>query len=262
MDSTIVEKNCSPADNVNWVAGNGECLRIQTFNEKKNPSALIVFIHGDGSRGGPSDYLARYVSTLSPESNDLVGVVLIRPGYHDKEGFRSTGDNFERRDSYTAHNVDAIASALKNLKSWYRPKQLIVAGHSGGAAITGVIIGKHPSLVDGAVLAACPCDISRWRASRGGHWYRSLSPSSYADRIDKSTRVIAIAGAEDKNTFPALTIDYVARLQSSGIDASYQVLEGVSHSGTARSEQFFSAILRLAQENLISATSSLSPVAE
>ena len=70
-------------------------------------------------------------------------VVLIRPGYDDWFGYRSSGSTNGRRDNYTSHNIAAVASALATLKSFHGPRRLIVAGHSGGAAITAVIIGKY-----------------------------------------------------------------------------------------------------------------------
>ncbi len=244
------ESRC-PADDVEWVAGNDECLRIRAFNARafdaeQRPNALVVLVHGDVSRGGPADYLLPIVPRLSPEENGIVVVALYRPGYHDGEGNRSSGTHHQRRDSYTPHNIDAIAAAIGNLHAAYRPRRLVVAGHSGGAAIAGVIIGRFPGLADAAVLAACPCDIARWRATRRSRWSRSLSPSAYADDVEPTTQVVAITGAADQNTYPALTIDYVESLRARGVDAVYQILEGVTHGGAARSEQFLSAIVRVA----------------
>ena len=38
------------------------------------------------------------------------------PGDFDSSGNQSSGDNFNRRDSYTRHNIDAIATALQTLR--------------------------------------------------------------------------------------------------------------------------------------------------
>ncbi len=167
IEKTVKEK-CSSLDNKNYVFGGGECFRIKTTNVINNPKALIILIHGDVSSGGASDYLAKRAFRTNPETNGFTVITLIRPGYYDSERNYSTGSAGNRKDQYTAHNVDAIASAIKNLKKIYKPNKVIVAGHSGGAAITGVIIGRHPQIVDGAVLAACPCDVPRWRW--GNNW--------------------------------------------------------------------------------------------
>ncbi len=242
----IIEESCSPTDNINYVFGNKECFRIITSNPIKKPKALVVLIHGDVSSGGASDYLAKRAYRLEPKVNNFTVVALIRPGYFDSDGNYSTGSDNNRRDHYTAHNVDAIASAIKNLKEEYRPSKIIIAGHSGGAAIAGNIIGRHPNLIDGAVLVACPCDIPRWRAKRNSSWTSSLSPMTYVKDI-KNTKVTVIAGGDDSNTFPSLMSDYVDALKKNGVDASFSLLEGVSHNGVARSDEFFSAIADIAK---------------
>ncbi len=242
-----IKSKCTTANINNYVIGDGECLRIKTSNAMKNPQTLIVLIHGDGSGGGPSDYLAKQVHKINPEKNRFTVVTLIRPGYFDREGNYSTGSNYKRRDNYTAHNIDAIAAAIQKLKEVYEPNKVVVAGHSGGAAITGTIIGRHPSFIDGAVLAACPCNIGRWRAAKKRKpWRRSLSPASYVDKIT-GTKVVAIAGSADNNTFPELMSDYIESLQARGIAAKFHLLEGISHNGTARSKEFLSAIIELAK---------------
>ncbi len=244
-NTKIIKENCSPPDNKNWVLGGEECFRIKTENAINNPKALIVLIHGDVSSGGPSDYLYKQVLRMNPKYNQFVIVTLIRPGYFDSEGNYSTGSDNNRKDHYTNHNIEAIASAIINLKKFYKPNKVVVAGHSGGAAITGSIIGKYPSLIDGAVLAACPCDIPRWRAMRKP-WFHSLSPISFVKKV-KGTNVVAIAGSRDRNTFPKLMRDYIEKLKASGINASFYLLEGATHNGTARSEKFFSTIVDLAK---------------
>jgi pimeloyl-ACP methyl ester carboxylesterase len=245
-NQAIIKKHCTPADNINWVKGKEECVRIITQNPIKNPKALVVLIHGDVSRGGASDYLAKRAYRIEPEFNQFTVVTLIRPGYFDSKGNYSTGSDNNRRDHYTTHNVDAIASAIKKLKEKYKPSKVVVAGHSGGAAIAGNITGRHPNLIDGIVLAACPCDIPRWRATRNSSWSSSLSPISYVKNI-KNTKVAVIAGGDDSNTFPNLMSDYVDELRKNGVDASFSLLEGVSHNGVARSDEFFSAITDIAK---------------
>lgn len=45
------------ADNRARVAANDECLVIRTYGESAERTSLIIFIHGDGYRGGSSDYM-------------------------------------------------------------------------------------------------------------------------------------------------------------------------------------------------------------
>ncbi len=245
----IASQQCHPADNINYVSGGGECLRIIITNKKVKPKSLVVIIHGDTSKGGPSDYFVRRVQQLNPFANDMMVVTLIRPGYYDKNYNYSTGSNYGRGyKSYTAHNVDSIAKAIKTLKDVYQPQKLIVVGHSGGAAITANMIGRHHNLVDGAVLSSCPCNIAKWREGHGKKVRkntRTLSPIDFAHNV-KNTSVIAISGSRDKNTFPRLSSEYIDTLQKYGVDAKF-ILVDASHNGAARSKEFYSSILELAQ---------------
>lgn len=232
-------------DKINWVSAKGECLRVLTKNPINKPKALIVFLHGDGSRGGPSDYLAGRSHKVNPAKNNFVVVNIIRPGYFDSDDNYSTGYNNNRSDNYTKDNIDIISNAISNLKKHYQPQKIIIAGHSGGAAITGNIIGLYPDLIDGVVLAACPCNVPLWRATRSGGKWLSLSPSSFVTAV-KKTKVIVIAGDKDTNTFPSLMENYIDTLKSRGVNAEYILLANVSHNGTARANEFFSSIIRLA----------------
>ncbi len=237
--------NCDPPDNLNWVAGEGECLKIKTLNKElsgKNPT-LVVFLHGDVSGGGPASYY--YSRAERFEGSSAVPVVLIRPGYYDSQGNYSTGSDCGRGDCYTPHNVDAIAEAIKSIKEFHKARNVILVGHSGGAAIAGVIIGRHPGLVDGAVLAACPCNMDEFnelRLSRGRRAWSSLSPHSFVDGIPPTTQVIAITGDEDEKTPPFLAERYIKELQAMSIEASFVSIEGGTHNGSAGSSEFYDAI--------------------
>jgi pimeloyl-ACP methyl ester carboxylesterase len=107
---------------------------------------------------------------------------------------------------------------------------VVYVGHSGGAAIGGVLIGRRRGLVDAAVLVSCPCDIDRWNS---GHkrepWTRSLSPSMFAHRVPTETQVVAITGERDANTPPALARSYVAKLSERGVSARAVIVDGASH---------------------------------
>ena len=240
-------KACEQGNTVQWVTGGGECLRVITENPMQNPRALVVFLHGDISRGGHANYLADRMRELEPENNDIVAVALMRPGYEDRAGNRSSGSHNGRRDHYTRHNIKAVAEAVKQLKTAYSPRTTIIAGHSGGAAIAGVIAGKHPGVADHFVLASCPCDIRQWRRSRGrSNWDNSLSPSDYVDAIPERTRIIALSGTEDANTTPELIESFVARLKQRSLGVDHVEMD-VGHNGTARESDFFAAILSLSE---------------
>lgn len=239
-----VRSETCAADHLSRVRGGDECLVIKTFG---TPSAtgttLAVFIHGDGSSGGPSDYLYERAERFAADG--VVAVALIRPGYFDAAGNESTGESFRRNgDGYQPAVVDAVAAAVKSLKEFYSAKKVVLVGHSGGAAISGVILGRFPGLADAAVLAACPCNVAEWRIMRKGNntWTRSLSPHDFAAAIPATTKVIALTGSRDNNTFPEIARTYIDDLKKRGLDARYIEVSGDSHNSVARSDDFYTAV--------------------
>lgn len=244
--SALAQAPCQPPDNETRVAGGKECLVIRTFRPA-NPGSepkLLIFIHGDLSGGGPADYI--YERAREALAEGRVVVSLVRPGYADGEGNQSTGDNFGRNDSYTAHNVDAVAAAIKTLREHHKASYVVLVGHSGGAAISGVILGRHPGLVAGAVLAACPCDIAAWRAGRRA-WRQSLSPDDFLKRVPVTTRVITVTGDKDDNTRPILAEDYAKTLAKRGVPARFVLVPGAGHNDVMRRPE-----VRAAVEDLVS----------
>ena len=235
-------KTCA-ADNKTRVTANGECLVIEVFGETAEQTSLVVFIHGDGYRGRPSDYLYPLAERLGAKG--VVAVGLIRPGYFDSDNNRSTGNSYRKKgDGYKPHIVKAVAEAIKALKAHYKAGYVVLAGHSGGAAIAGVILGKYPGLVNAAVLGGCPCNVPKWRIKRRGrnNWHSSLSPHDFVGKIDKKTKVVAITGSDDRNTVPEFGKDYVKSLKDNGIDATFIELPNVSHNGVVRTEEYEHAI--------------------
>jgi dienelactone hydrolase len=223
--------SCPPRSTIaEHVFGGGLCMAVTTFGSESagaNP-ILIVAVHGDISDGGAATYHADFARTLARPG--VIAVALIRPGYAGGDGRRSQGSNYGRSDSYTATTVSAIGAAIDALRRHYRPRRVIYVGHSGGAAIGGVLIGKRPKLVDAAVLVSCPCDIARWLAERRQpQWTRSLSPAHHLHRVAATTRVIAITGAADDNTKPHLARGYIARLAARGVPARFEAVDGAGH---------------------------------
>ena len=153
------------------------------------------------SDGGAATYHVAFAKALARLGT--VVVALTRPGYTDDRGRTSQGRSYGRQDNYTRDTIAAVSGAIAALKSHYRPRRVIYVGHSGGAAIGGVLIGR-PDLIDAAVLVSCPCDLARWlRERQRPAWQRSESPLRYAGRVPRRTRVTVIAGGLDANTFPA-----------------------------------------------------------
>ena len=224
---------CPPDSRITeWVFGGGLCLAATTFGAETASPTLIVVVHGDISDGGAATYHVALAKTLARPG--AVVVALTRPGYTDDRGRVSEGHTYGRQDNYTRDTIAAVGGAIAALKSHYRPHRMIYVGHSGGAAIGGVLIGrnrdKSRGLIDAAVLVSCPCDIPRWlRQRKQPAWRRSESPSFYAARVPRGARVAVIAGDGDGNTFPAQAEDYVKRLARRGVDARFILVEGAGH---------------------------------
>ena len=218
------------ADPTQWIDGGEYCLAMRVAGHIDSGKAknLVVLIHGDVSAGGPADYM--YKRAVALGNDETIAVALIRPGYEDSNGNVSQGSHNNRRDHYTATNIDAIADAIRRLKKRYGVTRTIVLGHSGGAAITGVMLGKHPGIADGAVLVSCPCNIPEWRRQWGRNlWRKSLSPHAFMDGIPSTSTIIAITGNQDDNTSPDLGKNYVNMLLKRGIAASFWSVEGGEH---------------------------------
>ena len=238
------------ADNETRVAANDECLVIKTYGEPAERTSLIIFIHGDGYRPDPSDYRPSDYMYRIAQRYDRKGVVavgLIRPGYFDSNGNHSSGNSHRDKDNYQLDVIRTVAAAVKVLKNHYKAENVILVGHSGGSAISGVIVGKYPDLVNAAVLSACPCNVANWRTMRRGYnnWNRSLSPHEFIGTISKETRIVAVTGANDGNTEPIIARDYVASLKDIGIDATFIEVPGIGHNDVVRSRDFATAINQL-----------------
>src|SRR5262249_52837251 len=125
---------------------------------------LLVVLHGDAPFAKP-DYQDRFASSAAARYPDLVVAAILRPGYTDPAGHTSEGERGATTgDNYNATNTDAIASAIGALRDRFHASRVVLAGHSGGAAISANILGRHPALASAALLVSCPCDVAKWRA--------------------------------------------------------------------------------------------------
>lgn len=187
---------------------------------------LVVILHGDG---GPNRYAA-YAEALAGAAAGTTVVALTRPAFTGATG-TSPGQN-PQRDHYTPSNNALVAQSLQAMDASLRPGRIIVMGHSGGAAQLATIIATHPGTVDVAILAACPCDVPRWRRHRTGqdNWTASQSPLDVAGAIGRGTRVLAVTLARDGNTLPQFAERYIDAARAAGANATLSVPAGGSHS--------------------------------
>jgi pimeloyl-ACP methyl ester carboxylesterase len=197
---------------------------------------LIVVVHGD-SPNGPPTYHYRFAETVAAAIPDVVAAAILRPGYSDGDD-RSDGMRGETTgDNYTPEVVDAVATALAELKGRYSPRWVVLVGHSGGAAILANLLGRSGAIADAALLVSCPCDLAAWRkhmqqVKGGSIWerpVRSLSPIAVIDGIAPSTGIWMLVGSDDEVTPPALTLAYAEALRKHGGSVNVTVAPGLPH---------------------------------
>jgi pimeloyl-ACP methyl ester carboxylesterase len=237
---------CETEDFETKVTGVSQCLLIRRYGGTE-PTAMVVWLHGDGSDGGPANYHFRFAQKAAADfsASNVMSVALVRPGYPDGSGASSTVSFFHggRSDHYTQENIAEVGAVIEKLRTKYKPKSVIIVGHSGGAATAAVLLGMKPRLADAAVLVSCPCDLVSWRIGRR-QWDRSENPTRWVEKISASTRVIALTGTKDDNTSPNLASTYVNLLRSRGIDATFQLIAEGTHRGALGSAEVFDAIAK------------------
>ncbi|WP_417728430.1 alpha/beta hydrolase family protein [Roseovarius sp.] len=192
--------------------------------------ALVVVVHGDVSKGGPATYHYDLAKQIAEQSKDVSVFALVRPGYTGKKGQNSPGSNTGRRDHYTKENNALVAKTIQNLAKSIGASKVIGIGHSGGAAQLGAIAGIYPGLLDSVILVSCPCNIPEWRAKRGkSAWTNSLSPHDHIAAMARGTRIFAVVGDKDTNTYPELSEAFVLAAKARGLPAAYVPVKGASH---------------------------------
>lgn len=230
-----------------WITANGLRLKVKIYksaNLSEHP-VLALVLHGDLlAPGAPPTYHYEFARRATEQMDDLIVAPMLRPGYADDDGDRSEGKQGMRTgDNYTPDVMDAVAQAVRALKIRFHPSATVLAGHSGGAAIAGNVLGRYPSEVNGALLVSCPCDLSAWRKHMMKYYFRkvgplsllflapvgSLSPVDLAGKVLPSTRVRMVVGSRDPVAPPNLTQEYAEALRKHGVDAAVTIAPGLEH---------------------------------
>lgn len=203
---------------------------------KVDNRVLVVLLHGDSAGGLAQRHIDRWARAAKILTEPTQRTIfLVRPGYSSPIGDSSGWAN-QRDDDYTAENVQRVATALKNLKAHYKASKLLLIGHSGGAAIGALLLGRHPDALDGAVLLGCPCDVPNWRQHRSIQrgrqtpWPNSLNPMDAIAQIPTSKVVLAITGSMDDNTLPKFAQSWIDAARARGVDAKFILAIDQDHS--------------------------------
>ena len=242
----IAAEPCQQPDNVTQMTGGKECLVIKTYRGSGGGTApgLFVLLHGNASKGGAATF--HYTVAQALAVPNVIAVAMIRPGYYDETGHWSTGSDLGRNDNYTAEIIDDIADAVKTLKDVYKPRKVILVGHSGGAAIAAVILGRFPRLIDGAVLVGCPCGTGNGRIGEPGSLMaHSENAARYVERVPLDARIAVLVGSEDTRTPPFVSERYVALLKARGIAVSLTEIPQADHDAAFRSRTTLMGALEL-----------------
>ena len=227
-----------------WIDVDGGRLKTRVYagpSLSRSP-VLVMVLHGDIPDPPPS-YQYDFAKVFATDGGKAVaaGVVaagVLRPGYSDPTGDRSSGDMGRAvADNYTPEVVDAVARAARELSNAHHAHAIVLVGHSGGAAIAANVLGRYPGLVAGAVLVGCGCDPTAWRTRRraetGNSIFdgptRSLQPLILAREVAPGTIVRLVVGENDDVTPPAYSHAYATDLREHGIDASVDVIPGLGH---------------------------------
>jgi pimeloyl-ACP methyl ester carboxylesterase len=230
-----------------WLRANGLRIKAKIYQSARRSDhpVLAVVLHGDLLEpGAPPTYHYEFARRAAGQIDNLVVAALLRPGYADDEGDRSEGrQGLRTGDNYTPEVIDAVAQIAGALRARFHPAAALLVGHSGGAAISADVLGRHPGVVDGALLVSCPCDVTAWRRrmirsqfSRIGPFsllflapVKSLSPLDLAGGVRPSARIRLVVGSRDNTAPPEFTLRYAAALQRHGVDAAVRIAPGLEH---------------------------------
>lgn len=227
-------------DNINWVATKAGHIHIKTFTSDTilgSPNLAFV-LHGDAPDIKPNGQYG-LASIIAHTNKNTIGIGILRPGYSDPDSNTSDGmRGMAIGDNYTEDRIKAIAEVIQKLKKVYKPKNTILIGHSGGAAIAADIIALYPGLVNSAVLIGCPCYVSEWRTYRlhcpnsSPQWstaVTSISPDQVADKINDTTKVVIISGDKDVMVPQLYSLNYYNYLQSKNKSVRFVNVMGEGH---------------------------------
>ena len=201
---------------------------------------LVVALHGDAPPPHEHpDYQYIFASKVAAMSQGVLAVGLLRPGYTDPRGNHSGGELGQLNgDNWNARNTDAVAEAIRTLKCRYHARNVVVAGHSGGAAITANILGRHPGLIDVALLVSCPCgSVEEWRKNMlqltGIPVFKgeihTLSPIEQVKDISDHVAITLMVGTQDKVAPQKFSEQYLATASKLGKNVKLIKLKGRPH---------------------------------
>ena len=178
------------------------------------------------------------IDQVEATHRDVVAVGLLRPGYTDPQGNRSDGERGEAAgDNWNVTNTEAIADAIGGLKRRWNARKVVVAAHSGGAALAANVLGRHPALIDQALLVSSAYDVEKWRQymfeQTGESVFQgkieTLSPIEQITGMSDQVEVTLMVGSEDEVAPPSFSEQYETAARKHGKRVRLVRLEGEGH---------------------------------
>ena len=232
--------NCEKNDTLNYITTQHGCLFVKVFKSDSitlKPN-LFIIIHGDAPFNPPS-YQYKLSQKLSEQVKNTIIVSVLRPGYKDNESNKSDGKRGQTTgDNYTQEVINSLTEVIKELKIRFKPSKTIIAGHSGGAAISADIVSLTTQLVDKSILVSCPCDVEAFRKSMAlkQPFYRawrdsvkSISPIDVIKNINRNADIILIHGQEDDIVPFEIAENYFKKLKQNNIKVELIPIENAGH---------------------------------
>lgn len=198
---------------------------------------LVVVLHGDLA-GRDDAYQYRFARVARGALGDTVVVAILRPGYVDSFGQRSSGvRGLATGDNYTPEAIKSLLAAIVAARSLYGARDVTLVGHSGGAALAADLLEVDPKLASKLMLVSCPCDVSAWRTRMARQQFnpawllpvRSVSPMQGVERLRSDLILKMVVGEHDAVTPPIFTLTFADRARSVGVRASVTILPGSGH---------------------------------
>lgn len=212
------------------------CTKIKTFKSEiiTDEPTLLIALHGDAPFNNPS-YQYNFASQVAEHSENVISVGMLRPGYTDHLDRTSDGVKGNTvGDNYDEPRIQQISQAVQKLKLHHNANKVILAGHSGGAAITAKLIAIYPKLANHAFVVSCPCNINSWRADM----YKSSqyegfkgdldisSPIDLVRTISNDTKISIFTGDKDVVAKPYLSQEYETALKNASKQVQLVELNG------------------------------------
>jgi predicted esterase len=200
-------------------------LAYQAYGNNPKPKALVIFLHGAVSSGGPADYMYKYAKQLSENHTDVISIALLAPGYYDRYGKQSDGSDSGRRLS---DDTDPLIDSIKALSAKYGTRQIYAIGHSKGAMNLAGIIGKEPELISGAILVAGIYDLQALSTTRG-RIQSGIQGIDLLPTVSKKTKIILIHGDSDSTVPLSQSLIYAQKARDLGLKPELIVIPDGEH---------------------------------